>query len=503
MGKTNVRLLSGVLAVSMLISMTGCNAKSEIGKVTSEFCTAMNEANTEVLFEKCYQITDEEKTQYADSFTNSNGKTDDYIAAFTAIRENYTFKVDNDSVGIYSNGEEAMADVTFYNKDYEEVAASQDSWTGADEYIAALEACENNISFTITFEWVKEDDIWKVTNFNKVFEAYLSYQDVRIPFRVDYTNLIAESEWSHANIGNVYYATSYIQLNVYLSDDGINYDWPELTYEVTYNDETLYTGPSPVIDSCIMCDYWEPDIEDYLDEGLYEFTIYDDTGNIVHQDSCCVGVVDYSQFVDYATWCNISSDDAYYNAEAMELDLWFIGDGFLFDWSGFSFDVVYNGNVIDTLHSDCFMSHIACIYQTENEGEFLPEGTYEFIIYDTEGNVVYQEAREVYQTDESYGVTDTDWYMSDVDGGNVYTSPSFIEIDVWKQIYGEDWSDCRFEVINSNGDVVGEGTVTDYDDYATFRFNPDTDEIIPADTYTFQVLDPEGNCIVSEECVVQ
>ena len=493
--------LALTLSAAMLLSMTSCSlfdkASKEVKEAADAFCSDMVAVKPSQVYKACYEFEDEE--QYSDMFYNEVSDDREFNEALSAIQATITYEIDDKSFEGSTKSGEGAIDVVFSIVDYESVADEEDEWEDAEAFIDALEDCEDRVEFTITLEFVKDDDEWLVENYDDVFDEYFEYQDADIKFKLAYSSFVSYTEWyMTTDYDCTYHNTTVIDMDFSLNEDGIAADWPELTFEVICDGTVIYTGTACGYISWYECIYRS---DDYIPEGNYDIVVYDPDGNIVCQDSCEV-YIDTGYAITSTDWWGDADDTSVYDDVTMiELDVW---KSNYTEWTGCYFEV-YNENLemIYSSEVDDYDEWVECIYSPSSG---MQDGTYTICVYSPEGEQLVSESCEVTNSsgnvvELTYEVDRTDWWCS-YDGDNTYSDTEFVELDVWKE-YDEDWTGCYFIVYDSNGTSLYEAEVHNYASSIECIYVADGTETIPAGTYNIQVFTPAGTCFVSDYCVVQ
>ena len=409
MKKLILKGLALTISASMLFSMTSCSlfdkASKQVTEAAEAFCADLTEAKASKVFKQCNEMEDEDEEYYTDIFANEVDSNSKLVECLNAIQGTISYEVDSKSANASTKSEEGTIDVNFSIADYESVADEEDEWDDADDFIDALEDCEDRIEFTITFEFVKDGDDWLVDNYEDVFDDFFEYQDADIYFKMDYSSMVDYSDWYWSDgDGYVYYNTNEIELDLWFTDEGINAEWNGLSFEVSVNGVSTYTGTPDVFSMWLECTYYNETDQAYMPEGSYEITVYDSNHDVVYTSTCQV-------YIDESSTSYSSND---------------------------------------------------------------------------------------YSSDEGYLVDYTDWWCDD--GCDVYGSVYTIELDVWKANWS-DWTGCTFQVFDRNGTILYESEVDNYGGYVECIYS--TDDYIPAGQYTITVYDPDGNTLASSTCTVE
>ena len=176
------KLISSVLAASVLLSMSGCSLFDSDNKavlaVVDEYCQAVLEADVDDLVDVMLDGDDYEyqMNSYLSRFSNNKKMTDVY----EAIEDSMSYKINKSSVHSSKKDKKASVDVVYTMVDYEEIYDTViDDDGDLDDFIDALEedAGAHTIEVKQTIKlsmkrdkWLVDDD--DIENFLEIYEFY-------------------------------------------------------------------------------------------------------------------------------------------------------------------------------------------------------------------------------------------------------------------------------------------------------------------------------------------
>ena len=176
------KLISSVLAASVLLSMSGCSLFDSDNKavlaVVDEYCQAILETDVDDIVDVMLDGDDYEyqMTSYLSRFTNNQKMADVY----EAIEDSMTYKINKSSVHSSKKDKKASVDVIYTMVDYEEIYdIVSDDDGDLDDFIDALEddkgAHTIEVKQTINLsmkrdKWLIDDD--DIENFLEIYEFF-------------------------------------------------------------------------------------------------------------------------------------------------------------------------------------------------------------------------------------------------------------------------------------------------------------------------------------------
>lgn len=179
------KLISSVLAASVLLSMSGCSLFDSDNKavlaVVDEYCQAILEAEADDIAE--LMVDGDEYEYLMSSFFENYTRNKKMEDVYEAIGDSMSYKINKSSAHSSKKDKKASVDVVYTMVDYDEIYdIVSDDDGDLDDFIDALEddkgAHTKEIKLTVELKmkrdnWLVDDD--DLDNFHEVYEFY---QDV-------------------------------------------------------------------------------------------------------------------------------------------------------------------------------------------------------------------------------------------------------------------------------------------------------------------------------------
>ena len=408
MRNTLRKIIAMTVAASVMLPISACDSKdeavNEVIEETKDFCSDLVEKDIKDVFEYCFCISDEKEQYYTDKFDNSK-ETSDYIKVLEAVNSTVTFEPDSESAYASSKEEAGSVNVTFSMIDFESVAAKKEKWEDADEIIEEMANCEDRVNFDITIEWVLGDNEWLIMNYKDVFDSYLQYQHPVVDIVTKYDDYIEYTNWFYSDTygSSVHTNTDKLELDMWIDAEDTNIEWQDLSYDVKYNGDVVYSSTSEFFSYYSSSDVYTRYMysfefintsfeRPYLQSGTYEIIAMDSDGIIVCDCSCEViydesAVPDFSgqsYLIDsYDFWDENGYVDIYVKTDYLELNIWKYE---YIDWSGCYFQITNSDNeVVYEAYVINYESSVSCIWQSDS---LIPQDNYTFNVYAPDGSTI-------------------------------------------------------------------------------------------------------------------
>ena len=179
------KLISSVLAASVLLSMSGCSLFDSDNKavlaVVDEYCQAILKADADDIVDVMVDGDDYEylMNSFFDNFTRNKQMED----AYEAIKDSMSYKINKASAHSSKKDKKASVDVVYTMVDYEEIYdIVSDDDGDLDDFIDALEDDKgaHTIEIKQTVELKMKRDKWLVDDddLDNFYEVYEFFQDV-------------------------------------------------------------------------------------------------------------------------------------------------------------------------------------------------------------------------------------------------------------------------------------------------------------------------------------
>jgi len=277
-----------------------------------------------------------------------------------AILNKMDYEIDEDSVDINSQKDEATVDVVLNYIDIAPIASDPSNYESLDTFLIEIdEASLEDYEFTLELEL--DGDEWEVTNSKKIQRElseilYPEGLDISLGFSdSSFLNAYNGHTWYMAENTNHYYNATYIDF--WGTYDFDQYDGtPQMYFEVEQDGVLVFTSDLITYPDCYFYTTDYPNYTpDYLPAGTYTVSLYLIDGTLIDSDSCYVDLATgegedagVSNFVGYDTdtawydsttpWANTIEawgwydymndgfgEGYYYTTDAVEYDL-YIGD---------------------------------------------------------------------------------------------------------------------------------------------------------------------------------
>ncbi|MCQ2515386.1 MAG: hypothetical protein MJ094_00810 [Saccharofermentans sp.] len=285
------KIAASAMAVTMIMSMTGCSllgggkAKREVLDAADSFASNVCSLKASKVTGAMADLDDDQIEEIEFGFSCIN---DDAI--FSAIASTLAYEIDEDSVEVDSKKGEASVDVVFTYVDAESVYEDVIDDNGSEEdFIDALGDCDDVVEVEVTLEFTLDDDEWLVDDAKlKTFEKIFAFMGYEFEFGADFMEVYNGHSWWMADSDDNYSNASYIDFwGTYNSYD-LTED-PELYFTVEHDGVLVYTSD---ITSSADCYFYASDYtgDDYLPEGTYTITLYLADGTVVDSDSTYVSL---------------------------------------------------------------------------------------------------------------------------------------------------------------------------------------------------------------------
>ena len=294
------KLMSIVLAGVMMLSAASCSLLDQ-GKKTKEadpddiielaesFAKSVTTANADKILKNFEDISDSQADEFRKDLSLEDQDEDNvYLKEYIASTMEY--EVDEDSVDI--DDDAATCDIYITMVNYWD--ATGDLAGTAEDFYFALSISESTLKYTVALSFVCEDGEWMLVDdcfddLDKVF-TYVDYEfDI-----VDFQDKPAVSDvcWYNSNGG--YVNTSYIELDVYFSED----IYADIYYVVSKDGEEIFTSDMYLVEGTIFmawyADYLVTDnYGDYIEPGEYTFQVYTEDGQWLAEATASVSVDTY------------------------------------------------------------------------------------------------------------------------------------------------------------------------------------------------------------------
>ena len=356
-------------------------------------------SNTEDILAAVFDFTDE-------TFIYNSPYTD-LVTGFAWFGDNLTEELQ----GIYNNT--ALIEVHVYLNDYNVIPSDSircEITDGADNLIttkydgtsATFFACDiedyDDIiipagSYTFTFYDPDGIQIISVTATVINDDSAFVYEDMHVWY---YTDNIDEHGWN--DYAPIYVAPDTIEAEMRCTPNNWNFDG---YYTIEYEGEEIYTESG--YDRASVSVGASPDLP--LDEsgqhfapGEYTISFYSADGELLSTDSCTVVAEGTFMVADHFSWgfneWDYDNDQAYFDHTGiMQCDLSYVGE---LDESTVSFSLFYEGEEIWSLTGQTSIigstSGPNAIPGIGYMDAYFDDGTYTFIFYDADGNILHSES---------------------------------------------------------------------------------------------------------------
>ncbi|MCQ2533320.1 MAG: hypothetical protein MJ172_01960 [Clostridia bacterium] len=305
------KVLSVILASSMLINLTGCldgnsdgNKKKDKEKdevdveelednlldVADDFCKAVSNAEYKKISKLMYDADDDAEEQLADLYSFDD---EEFGLLYQTIADTIEYELDKKSAEVKESKGKGSIEVTFDLIDYDSLN-NENSFSNVDSYIAAINSATERISVDLEITFKLDDDEWYVTNAEDVVSGMTFYRNFKPSFTPSLIDCIDYVEW-YGSVDNVYDNVNWIELDIIPNLAGYEADWT-LKYEVYHDGILVYTSKYftdtslSYIGGCFdaNCNSSGVDDEGFLIEGEYTVVFYDINENEVARSTCKV-----------------------------------------------------------------------------------------------------------------------------------------------------------------------------------------------------------------------
>ncbi len=407
------KILSAVLSVAMVGSLASCSlfdkSAEEVLAATESFCSSLSSAKASKLGKMLFDPEDDFVDGLQDAMDNSDIDDEDLKAVIDAIQDTFAYEIDEESIESSAKDGEGSIDVTFSFVDYEAVADDEANCEDVDTFLDALSSSKDVVETDVTLEFVKDEDAWLLDNYEDVFDEYFSYQDFYIEFMPDFIEMVDYTYWYYTDSSDTYenyYFNAYqIEMDIFYTTEGYEYDWSGCTFDVTYNGSVIYNGACDVYSSFLECHYFAEG--DYLEQGTYTITIYDPEGNTLASDDCYVEYIEETEPTtiepDIPEEDTIEDLCGFYNEDFDNATI----DVRWWDWED---AVDENGNEVDVLYYyDTYDATYATYLEYSVQVEDFDETIYYEFYYSADGT--YDSLEPIYNdTAEIHSYDDGDFY---------------------------------------------------------------------------------------------
>ena len=429
MGKFMRKTVSLLLIAVLLLQVAGCFGKDdpkdesraseaaadihstdELVDVAEEFAEALRTCDTDVFEDLCdddyERIANDLEEQL--SFYGVNPGTDDSAKAKRAVIDNLRYEIDEDYVEIDEDDETATVDITFQLPDYESLM-SDPYVTNADDFVQEVSVTYSpSFDMTLEFEW--DDDIWRCTDYEEIFERIYAFTDEDFDFRTvpaptnqnGALNITLATDhlnwWGISNddpYNPVYVNTEDITAELMITED--NAEVPGLTATLSHGDEIIATSSDYTF---VAFDAWElPEnyrIHDegsfdyYVAPGTYTLAFYNTDGTLLLSQEIIVQFEEDELVIRVEFTGLYSEQDVLYaNTTTVSTNLR-EGTAYLNVVSGYA-TVDYNGDQIlqYELSGQMVSFSVGDVgVPKDPSGRYIAAGTYTVTYYDNRGDVI-------------------------------------------------------------------------------------------------------------------
>jgi hypothetical protein len=287
------KLMSGVLAVIMLVSATSCSLgkpnPEEVIKAAETFAKATAAMDSKKMIKNIDDMDDDDAGELKEKFESIKDTSVDGNRIKQAIADTITYEVDEDSVEIKKDT--ATCEVVFKMTDYAD--ATGDLAGAEDEFIEVISSTKKTRKYDVTLELVKSDDKWLVTADSvKELDDLFSFIDHKFDIVNNAGSLVDETEWFSCDNG-VYENAYFIELDLWF----VSHPDIKVYFNVSYNGSEIYKGSPIEVEGVYFPAYFDdsmgaPLTGYYISAGTYTITIYSEDGEVLANESCTVKVTD-------------------------------------------------------------------------------------------------------------------------------------------------------------------------------------------------------------------
>ena len=258
------RILSFVLAGSMLVSATSCAFsqradRQEIIDAAESFAKGASSLDSKKILKNVETMDHDDADEFKEKISLDNMNSDEHDVK-QVIADTIEYMVDENSVEIKKD--KAFCDVEFSIVDY--VDATCDLKGKSDEFIREIKSCEKTTEYSLSLELIKSDDKWLVTvdcldNLDDLY-SFIDYEFVFGLF-----NRISEEDFFSAleYIG-INKSETEIMENTSFSFEGDDADFKIDFCIDAYSDNDNYYGFTRCVDEATaknLFDYYYSDYE--------------------------------------------------------------------------------------------------------------------------------------------------------------------------------------------------------------------------------------------------
>ena len=416
MKSVSSKIIVVLLMLSFVFASASCSSanKEEIFTAVTKFSKAMADRSLRNLKKVTAGMDDEYELDYNHIIEAS----DEDQKVIKAIGNRIRYTIDEDSLDVSKNGEEATVDVLFDIVNWEDIKKDDKANIDTNSFIEAVEESDDFIQVLETLELAKDHGEWVVTNYDEVFRDFYGHW-VNCTAPIDYVHFVYSAKWygatSEENGFILYNRAKKIELSLMID---FRYSQTPVYYTVSYQDKVIYTSGVSVKSEKAVFDVdtkGAPVTSDgFLQEGEYTITFYTKDKVEFYSDKCTVTEGEIipntsgisSEAVIYAPdkvsrikWFFSSGEReeiVYNNAKSINLDMTLKPD---YSSLECRYEVLYEGNVIYT--SETAKGLTEGFYRSTYEGAPVDEdgnlakGVYTIIFYDADGNKLASDSCKV------------------------------------------------------------------------------------------------------------
>ena len=282
------KIMSAVLVGAMLLSATACS----FGKVKPEviieaaesFAKSVTSLDGKKILKNVEDMDKDDANEFKEKLSLDDQDYDQQVIK-KAVADTMKYEVDEDSVEVKKDS--ATCDVEFTLVDYAD--ATGDLSGSADDFVSAISSSKKTKDYTVSLEFVKQDDSWLVSADSlDELDKLLSFIDYEFDIGTNIFEIIDTTYWYdngyqetnyYADYENVYF----IEYDVWFTTFADVY----LYYEVYKDGTCVYTSsPEYVGDTYFEAyydDYYgaETTSEGYIAQGEDTIEIYTEDGYLV------------------------------------------------------------------------------------------------------------------------------------------------------------------------------------------------------------------------------
>ena len=278
--------LCASMAMGLSFGATGCSlfkdtSVDDVTVLTEDFCKAIKARKIKDIIACFENDDDQEDIEALINFDDS-----EYANLYEAIAGTIEYDFDEDSVSASKKDKKGTSEVTFTMVDYEAVYNAAE-YRNEEELIAAIESSEEVIEEEVKIKSslvkIDKENYWVVTNGTDIIEGLYDFGSFVPEYKTylrDYFTSAACTDWGDESFTNISEMT--ITLNFDFSDANPDDSW-YFNYEL-YRDSSLVISESGFAvwptDSYInfAIDTYMTGDDEFLQEGLYTISFYDEDG---------------------------------------------------------------------------------------------------------------------------------------------------------------------------------------------------------------------------------